>query len=154
MDPSSDEQNYDGPPSSSVSSEPMMDRGKGGGVEARTVGDPRHQVPPREEKREKQKGSAPTSKTCRKCGETKTAADFPRNPRVSDGLSSWCKPCHRAATNAWRERKRAEADRAKRQRVERYCAELAEREKHHERLDRRRARDRKRREHKRGTSAA
>jgi hypothetical protein len=41
-------------------------------------------------------------KTCRHCGETKAASDFPRNQRVSDGLSSWCRLCHNAASAEWR----------------------------------------------------
>jgi hypothetical protein len=41
-------------------------------------------------------------KTCRKCGETKPVSEFRRNPRVRDGLSSWCSECHRDATRRWR----------------------------------------------------
>ena len=46
-------------------------------------------------------------KACRKCGETKTSAHFPRNRRVKDGLSFWCRLCHNAAVRACKARKRA-----------------------------------------------
>jgi len=42
------------------------------------------------------------SKRCTHCGETKDREDFPASKVVSDGLSSWCRECHRAATRAWR----------------------------------------------------
>jgi hypothetical protein len=45
-------------------------------------------------------------KTCRRCGKTKDAAEFRTNPRVRDGLSSWCAECHNGATRRWRERQR------------------------------------------------
>lgn len=32
-------------------------------------------------------------KTCRKCGETKAFELFPKNKRLKDGHSSWCKSC-------------------------------------------------------------
>jgi hypothetical protein len=41
-------------------------------------------------------------KTCRHCGKSKAASEFPSNPRVSDGLSSWCRACHSEATERWR----------------------------------------------------
>jgi hypothetical protein len=41
-------------------------------------------------------------KTCRHCGETKAASDFPHNRNVSDGLSSWCRACHNEASAKWR----------------------------------------------------
>lgn len=34
-------------------------------------------------------------KTCARCGEARTADEFRREPRASDGLHSWCKPCVR-----------------------------------------------------------
>ena len=46
------------------------------------------------------------TKTCRKCGETKEAREFGRNPRTRDQLSSWCRACHNLAAKAWRERNR------------------------------------------------
>lgn len=38
-------------------------------------------------------------KTCRKCGEEKDPALFPRNKQCRDGLSSWCKKCHSDAVS-------------------------------------------------------
>ena len=32
-------------------------------------------------------------KSCRKCGEAKEPAEFPRSKRTRDGLSSWCRAC-------------------------------------------------------------
>jgi hypothetical protein len=34
---------------------------------------------------------------------------FPPNPRTRDGLSSWCRRCHAAAVQRWRERNPAKA---------------------------------------------
>jgi hypothetical protein len=34
-------------------------------------------------------------KTCTSCGETKPVAQFSRNPKTRDHLSSWCRGCHR-----------------------------------------------------------
>lgn len=47
-----------------------------------------------------------TAKTCRHCGETKRAAEFRRNERTRDGLSSWCAACHNEASRRWREKRR------------------------------------------------
>ena len=44
-------------------------------------------------------------KQCRKCRETKPAADFPANARISDGLHSYCRVCARKAVNASRRRR-------------------------------------------------
>jgi hypothetical protein len=54
------------------------------------------------------------SKTCRKCGEEKEAAEFPRNSRTRDRLSSWCKSCHREATRRYREANREELNERRR----------------------------------------
>jgi hypothetical protein len=43
-------------------------------------------------------------KVCRHCERELPASEFPANRRTRDGLSSWCKACHYAATRAWRER--------------------------------------------------
>ena len=43
-------------------------------------------------------------KTCTRCQETKEKAEFRRNRRCRDGLSSWCSTCHNAATRSWRKR--------------------------------------------------
>ena len=49
---------------------------------------------------------ADVSKVCRKCGESKASSAFPANSRVRDGLSSWCRECHREASRAFRVRQR------------------------------------------------
>ena len=43
-------------------------------------------------------------KACRRCGEVKAAAEFARNPRMRDGLHSWCRVCMAWAARRWRER--------------------------------------------------
>jgi hypothetical protein len=58
-----------------------------------------------------------TSKRCRHCGQTKDRDEFPPSKMVSDGLSSWCRVCHRAGTQAWREREHASGRRMKSGRV-------------------------------------
>jgi hypothetical protein len=45
-------------------------------------------------------------KRCRKCGLTKARADFPASHQVSDGLSSWCRICHREATRQWKAKRK------------------------------------------------
>ena len=47
------------------------------------------------------------AKRCRHCGETKEASEFRANPRMRDGLSSWCAECHNAASRRWRDKQRA-----------------------------------------------
>ena len=42
------------------------------------------------------------AKTCRKCVETKPIGLFRCNPKMRDGLSSWCAECHTDATARWR----------------------------------------------------
>jgi len=44
----------------------------------------------------------PDSKRCRHCERELPAAAFPANPKIRDGLSSWCRECHRAAAAASR----------------------------------------------------
>jgi hypothetical protein len=39
-------------------------------------------------------------KQCTKCGRWLGPALFPRDRANRSGLSTWCRPCHRAATNA------------------------------------------------------
>jgi len=39
-------------------------------------------------------------KTCTKCGKTKPLSDFYRHKGTLDGHHGWCKPCHRASTDA------------------------------------------------------
>jgi hypothetical protein len=60
-------------------------------------------------------------KSCRLCGKTKKAAEFRRNARTRDGLSSWCAACHTEASRRWREKQRelvAEALEARHRRAE------------------------------------
>lgn len=40
-------------------------------------------------------------KKCRRCGENKPAADFKRDVRYKDGISSFCRKCHSEASRAW-----------------------------------------------------
>ncbi len=47
-------------------------------------------------------------KICRHCGEAKPIVDFPRNKATRDGLSSWCRVCHYAATRRTKQRRGAE----------------------------------------------
>jgi hypothetical protein len=37
------------------------------------------------------------NKACTRCGDAKEPAEFPRNKRTRDGLSSWCRSCHNEA---------------------------------------------------------
>lgn len=41
------------------------------------------------------------TKTCRKCGVTRPAEDFPKRRSNKDGLYSYCKACNRADKQAW-----------------------------------------------------
>lgn len=47
---------------------------------------------------------APGTARCRKCLADKTAAEFATDARKRNGLSSWCKNCHAAATKRWAKR--------------------------------------------------
>jgi hypothetical protein len=49
------------------------------------------------------------TKTCRKCRKGKEASEFRRNPRMKDGLSSWCAECHNAANRRSRLDRRVRA---------------------------------------------
>ena len=40
----------------------------------------------------------PVSAWCPRCGETKPAAQFPRNRSTRSGLATYCKPCHAEIT--------------------------------------------------------
>ena len=46
-------------------------------------------------------------KQCAKCHRRLDVELFPRNRKLSDGLSSWCRECHAEATRAWRAKQRA-----------------------------------------------
>ena len=45
-------------------------------------------------------GIAEDTTVCRKCRTRDELDEFPPNPRVSDGRSSWCRRCHNDATAA------------------------------------------------------
>jgi hypothetical protein len=58
-----------------------------------------------------------TEKKCVKCERVLAVADFPADKRTREGLSSYCRPCHNAATRQWRRdkklaRRAAEPERA------------------------------------------
>jgi hypothetical protein len=42
-------------------------------------------------------------KRCSRCGETSPLDRFPANSKSRDGLSSWCRRCHAAAVQRWRD---------------------------------------------------
>ena len=44
-----------------------------------------------------------SGKACRRCGEVREAAQFPPNPRMRDGLHSWCRVCMAGASRRWRD---------------------------------------------------
>ncbi len=46
------------------------------------------------ERRTKKNPVSVTSRSCTKCSEIKEASQFYTDPRNSDGLMAWCKPCH------------------------------------------------------------
>jgi len=48
-----------------------------------------------------------TTKRCRNCGTEKPTNEFPANRQCRDGLSSWCKDCHRIAVRDSLRRRRA-----------------------------------------------
>jgi hypothetical protein len=45
-------------------------------------------------------------KKCSKCRRWGPLEDFPPNPNLSSGLSSWCRECHRNSVRDWRRRNR------------------------------------------------
>jgi hypothetical protein len=47
---------------------------------------------------------------CTHCGQYKPPSAFPPNDRTRSGRSSWCRPCHVAATKAWRAREHEAGD--------------------------------------------
>ena len=74
--------------------------------------------------------AASSTGSCRRCGQVKPRSEFWANPRVSTGLSSWCKDCQRAATRAsrakYRERYLAKQRKPKQERACAECGELFE----------------------------
>jgi hypothetical protein len=60
---------------------------------------------------------------CTRCQSWKRESEFRPNPRMSDGLDSWCCECHVAATRAWRERNRDYVDARNAARRAEYAAE-------------------------------
>ena len=65
-------------------------------------------------------------KRCAKCGKSKDPAEFPRNERCIDRLSSWCRACHLRASRAWRARQRERREQAERERMAGIVAGLRE----------------------------
>jgi hypothetical protein len=41
-------------------------------------------------------------KVCSRCGQRKSATEFPRNSKMLSNLHSWCRDCSRQATRDWR----------------------------------------------------
>jgi hypothetical protein len=69
------------------------------------------------------------TKTCR-YRKRKSTAEFPRNRKMKDELSSWCGACHAEATLRWREQNREHVDAYNAKRKAAYAAEQsAQREK-------------------------
>jgi hypothetical protein len=48
-----------------------------------------------------------SEKRCSRCGEWLPVGEFRPNPRLKDGLHSWCRACCAEANREWRARKRA-----------------------------------------------
>jgi hypothetical protein len=84
-------------------------RGRGAPLESKdgTVQQPLTHSP--RKKLQKDRGGPTLEKQCRKCGVAKAVSEFPRNPRVSDGFSSWCRACHAQACRESRARQREAA---------------------------------------------
>jgi hypothetical protein len=97
-----------------------------GGFFERALG---HPVP--KLSRKKMKNTGGQAKTCRKCGETKEADEFRRNPRCRDGLSSWCSACDVEATRRYRRRKAAERAEAQERRRKEHNRRLREQVQRH-----------------------
>ena len=81
------------------------------------------------------------TKTCRQCGERKNGSEFPRNRRMSDGLSSWCGSCHAEATQRWREQNPQQVDAYNAKRRALYAAEQAAQREQRRLEDERRAKE-------------
>jgi hypothetical protein len=56
-------------------------------------------------------------KWCVHCSESKPVDAFGPNPRASDRLSSWCRPCHVSRTATWRTENHEEVNRLRRERA-------------------------------------
>lgn len=48
-------------------------------------------------------GKKCANKTCVRCGASRPTSEFRANPKMRDGLHSWCKGCTVARTRQWRE---------------------------------------------------
>lgn len=53
-------------------------------------------------------------KRCARCRRSLRRSAFPRNPRLRDGLGSWCRSCQVARTREWRAEHAAEINSRKR----------------------------------------
>jgi hypothetical protein len=51
---------------------------------------------------------------CARCKRDLPVTAFGPNPKLQDGLGSWCRECHIAATRAWRAANAAEINERKR----------------------------------------
>ena len=51
----------------------------------------------------RERNEIPGLARCTRCKVGKSPAEFRKNARKRNGLSSWCAACHTAATAAWRE---------------------------------------------------
>ena len=60
--------------------------------------------------------SPTVEKRCRHCLEFKPPELFARNPKMKDGLSSWCKECHAAAVRRSVAKRREREERQKEER--------------------------------------
>jgi hypothetical protein len=56
----------------------------------------------------------PGGRRCAHCGRDLPPTAFRRNPRLQDGLASWCRECQVAATRAWRAANAGEINKRKR----------------------------------------
>ena len=65
-------------------------------------------------------------KICRHCGERLSVAEFPERRSASDGLSSWCRQCHRGNVHAVRRRRRERANEERSKAVKELNARLRE----------------------------
>jgi hypothetical protein len=63
----------------------------------------------------------PTTKRCARCEHDLPVEDFRADPRMRCGLNSWCKRCHLARTQEWRDDNR-DALNARRQTRKRVAA--------------------------------
>jgi hypothetical protein len=103
-------------------------RGRGGRESAQLRASPdvpRRERNARDETSTKNYGAGVMSERswCTRCQALKPVTEFRANPRMRDGLDSWCRACHVEATSAWRERNRVYIDARNAARRAEYAAE-------------------------------